>query len=328
MRSILIILLCSMPSIFACKKDQSPNQKSAPGFDYVSALKDTLNHLLEGSDNTFFKMHCNAMIEIINAKDVFTPADSSFLKDTYNAFNNLSDTCNPRKLSTYLKRNRPFILSWRSPTDGAVSFSWFNPPKNWDPNKEYPLYIQLHGLWDVASNTIQYMAYPFTTSASASSSFEDGYLLSPWGRGNQWYQGISETDIWECIAALERKVKVNKARKYLSGHSMGGYGTWHIALKSPNTWAAIGVHAGSLWYNFNELNSTAAQILKNTPTYFVCGTSDGNLSYIQTGNQLLINAGNSNTKLVTFDGGHVYLEDNVYNMYTWMRNFVNPNPLP
>lgn len=65
---------------------------------------------------------------------------------------------------------------------------------------------------------------------------------------------------------------------------------------------------------------------KNTPTYFLCGTSDANLSYIQTDNQLLINAGNIHAELVTSEGAHVYLKENVYHMYMWMRNFVNPNP--
>jgi hypothetical protein len=299
-------------------------QNIAEDEDYITAFKDTLNHLSVSSDNEFFKMHCNSIIEIIDSKGSFTSQDSAFLKNTYDAFNNDTDTCSAKELSTYLERRRPFILSWVSPTDGEVSFSWFNPPKNWDPENEYPLYIQLHGLWSVASNSIVYMTYPFLTNASNGSSFEDGYLLSPWGRGNLWYQEISETDIWECMAALEEIVKVNPARKYLSGHSMGGYGAWHIAIKSAHTWAALGVHAGALWYGgSSELNSTVAETLKDLPTYFVCGTEDGLLSVNQTAYQLLEDAGNANIEFVTFTGGHVYIEENVENMYLWMRNFVN-----
>ena len=305
---------------------QNLNKFSEPAktFDYITAFIDTLNHLAEISENEFFRIHCESMVAVIESKVSYTSFDSSLLEDTYQAFNNEADTCNAKDLSTYLKRRRSFILSWVSPTDGTISFTWMKPPANWDPEKEYPLYIQLHGLWDVAGNLIQYLTYPYLNNPSTSIAFEDGYLLSPWGRGNLWYQGISETDIWEGLAAFEEIVYVNPARKYLSGHSMGGYGAWHIGIGSANTWAALGIHAGALWYGGSvELNSSVADILKNVPTYFVCGTNDGLLSVNQQAYELLQQAGNQNLAFVTFEGGHEYIEENVIDMYLWMKQFVN-----
>jgi hypothetical protein len=326
MKQKLLISCLFMVMIFRetdCQK-QFGVKNTPDTVDYISALKDTLSLLSENSNNEFFKMHCNSMISVINSKSSFTRNDSTFLKNTYNAFNNSADTANAKELSTYLNRKRPFILSWVSPTDGAVSFSWLRPPKNWDPEMEYPLYIQLHGDWDVASNSIQYMTYPYINGAATDSSFNDGYLLDPWGRGNLWYEGISETDIWECMAALEEIVKINPARKYISGHSMGGYGALLNASKSPNTWAALGLHAGAIGYrNFYLLTPETAEKIKDLPTYFVVGADDpmmfGNTNFYQ----LLADAGNPNIEYVTFEGGHVYLEENVENMYLWMRNFVN-----
>jgi len=305
-----------------CQSHNIPYTNAA--IDYIEALKDTLVKLSENTDNSFFRMHCSSIVSVIDSKSRYTSNDSTFLENTYKAFNNQSDPANAKELATYIKRQRPFILSWVSPTDGAVSFSWLNPPKNWNPEDRYPLYIQLHGLWSVASNSIEYLTYPYLGSASMDSSFEDGYLLSPWGRGNLWYQGISETDIWECMGALENIVQVDPVRKYLSGHSMGGYGAWRIASKSPGTWAALGIHAGALWYNNSDLvNASVAEVLKDVPTYFVCGTNDGLLEINQTAYHLLEEAGNPNLQFVTFVGGHEYLEENVENMYLWMRNFVN-----
>jgi hypothetical protein len=323
----LKIIFCWLLMVIIIKEAecQGNNLKSTlVSGDYIEALKDTLVKLSENSGNDFFKIHCTSIVSVINSKSSFTSRDSTFIENTYNAFNNINDPANAKDLSTYLKRQRPFILSWVSPTDGAVSFSWLNPPKNWNPENEYPLYIQLHGLWSVASNSIEYMTYPFLSSASLDSSFEDGYLLSPWGRGNLWYQGISETDIWECVGALEDIVQVDPVRKYLSGHSMGGYGAWSIASKSPGTWAALGIHAGALWHNNSDLvNENVAAVLKDVPTYFVCGTNDGLLEINQTAYNLLEDAGNPNLQFVTFVGGHDYVEENVENMYLWMRNFVN-----
>ena len=318
------IFLISLFSLHIDAQLSIGDLKLAEGFDYITALKDTLNHLAETTVNDYFQRHCESMVAVIEAKSSYTAGDSSFIRRTYQAFNDESDTCNAKDVSTYLKRRRSFILSWVSATDGTVSFSWMKPPKNWNPAEEYPLYIQLHGLWDVANNSIEYLTYPYLNNPSTSIAFEDGYLLSPWGRGNLWYQGISETDIWECIEALEKIVYINPRRKYLSGHSMGGYGAWHIAIGSPNTWAALGIHAGALYYGGeNELNSTVAHILRNVPTYFVCGDSDGLLSYNQQACQLLLNAGNQHVEFVIFEGAHEYLEENVFNMYLWMKEFEN-----
>ena len=167
------------------------------------------------------------------------------------------------------------------------------------------------------------MTYPYLHGPSNSTSFEDGYLLSPWGRGNFWYQGISPKPIsgnaWRHLKMLPG---IDPARKYLSGHSMGGYGAWSIASKSPDTWAALGIMAGAFWYYPNVLDDIAAESLKEMPTYFVCGTNDGLLEINQTAYQLLKDAGNWHLQFVTFSGGHEYLEENVRNMYLWMRQFV------
>jgi hypothetical protein len=307
-----------------CQKQvETKNAQSTA--DYISAFKDTLNLLSERSDNDLFKMHCSSIISVIDSKSTLTSQDSGFLINTYEAFNNTADTSNAKEPSTYLKRQRPFIFAWVSPTDGAVSFSWLKPPKNWDPELEYPLYIQLHGLWDVSADAIQYMTYPFLNGAtSTDGAYDDGYLLEPWGRGNLWYEGISGTDIWESMAALEEIVTINPARKYISGHSMGGYGALLMAIKSPNIWAALGLHAGAIGYkDFYLLTPETAGRIKDLPTYFVVGTDDPMMYGNSIFYQLLIDTGNPNVEFVTFEGGHDYLEENVENMYLWMRNFVN-----
>jgi hypothetical protein len=155
-------------------------------------------------------------------------------------------------------------------------------------------------------------------------SFEDGYSLYPWGRGNLWYEGISETDIWEGISSVETFVKVNPVRKYLVGHSMGGYGAWSIGQKSSDTWAALGIYAGALWYGgYSLLNATIAQKLKDVPIYFVCGDKDGLMNDNQTAYQLLRDAGDSTLAFATFSGGHESLLENWQKMFEWIRNWTN-----
>jgi hypothetical protein len=322
--NLILCFACLSLLVPAAGQISRSGNNSKTGFDYIEAFKDTLSAMADRSDEAFFILHCQSMIDVIESRTSLSSIDTGFIEDLYFAFNNTSDTCSMKDFNSYIKRRRSLVIAWTSPTDGTTSFSWLKLPKDWNPEIEYPLYIQLHGLWNVANNPIEYLSYPFSGNPSTTVSFEDGYLLSPWGRGNLWYQGISETDIWECMAALEEVANINPARKYLSGHSMGGYGAWHIALNSPNTWAALGVHAGALWYGTpNEVTAEAAETLKDLPTYFVCGTNDGLLSINQTAYGLLDDAGNENIEFVTFVGGHDYFEENVLNMYLWMREFLN-----
>jgi predicted esterase len=298
----------------------SQNIVSSEQIDYVAAFKDTLSQMANRSDNDFFKMHCNSIIEVIESKTL-TASDLEYIKDMYTAFNDTITDGNEKDINSYLQRKRPMILAWESPTDDEISYSLLKLPKDWDPNKEYPLYIELHGYWDVAGDKIRYMAYPYSNNPSTTFAFEDGYQLNPWGRGNLWYQDISETDIWECIDALKALVKIDNKRQYLCGHSMGGYGTWSIASKSPDVWAALGIHAGAL--NNSLVTMDVASDLEYIPTYFVCGTQDGLININKTAYGYLQSAGNDDIEFVTFNGGHEYLTVNVENMYLWMKERVN-----
>ena len=74
------------------------------------------------------------------------------------------------------------------------------------------------------------------------------------------------------MAFVKSLVRVDESRQYLCGHSMGGYGAWHIAHRSADVWAALGIHAGALQYDARELDASVATALRDLPTYFVVGT--------------------------------------------------------
>ena len=288
----------------------------------MELFKKKLSDLSEAAENKFFVMNVASILKVIDKEKSISKEDIQLVERMYDAF--LNDTlANPSDFKSYLNRERTLIVAWVSPTDSVVSFSWLRLPKNWDEKKEYPLYVQLHGRWDVAENPISYMSYTFVEAPSTTTAFEDGYFLSPWGRGNQWYLGISKTDIWECISEFEKIAKVDPKRKYLSGHSMGGYGTWHIAQESKNTWAAIGIHSGAFnFYNKDYITIDYANNLKNMPTYFVWGDKEISLKEKNIeAHRLLKKAGNENLNITVFKGGHDYNEVDVENMYNWMRKF-------
>ncbi|HLN26812.1 MAG TPA: prolyl oligopeptidase family serine peptidase [Gemmataceae bacterium] len=66
-----------------------------------------------------------------------------------------------------------------------------------------------------------------------------GFDWEDWGR----------LDALEVLELAQKRLSTDPQRTYLTGHSMGGHGTWHIGVTYPDRFAAIGPSAGwvSMW---------------------------------------------------------------------------------
>lgn len=67
-----------------------------------------------------------------------------------------------------------------------------------------------------------------------------GFDWEDWGR---W-------DALEVLEIAEREFETDPRRTYLTGHSMGGHGTWHVGTLFPDRFAAIAPSAG--WISFQS----------------------------------------------------------------------------
>jgi predicted esterase len=326
MMRLTSFLLCLLITFLLKSNSISGANFSPEDPDDVTKFKTLLKSLSDNAGNDLFALHYQSIIDVIEAKSELSFRDSILISETIPVFSDKTSDGFAGDSIAYFERMRSLTIAWASPTDGAVSFFRLKLPKDWEPGKTYPLYVDLHGLTSIADNPIEYMTNYYRVTPSTSFAFEDGYQLSPWARGNFWYQGISEIDVWEAVDVIENLVNIDQTRKYLMGHSMGGYGAWAIASNSADFWAAIGIHAGALWYgNTNLLQDNVVQKLVDLPTYIVCGTRDGLYNINKQAYQLLQGAGNQNTVFVSFEGGHEKLPVNVENMYVWLKEFVNTN---
>jgi poly(3-hydroxybutyrate) depolymerase len=131
-------------------------------------------------------------------------------------------------------------------------------PTTYDASKPMPLIVALHGLG--GSEASFFESYERRLPAIAE---KHGYLLvAPlgyrpdgfygWGVGEppadpaaRQLQERSEQDVMEVLALVKRNYRVDESRIYLMGHSMGAIGTWRLAAKYPDIWAALGPISGS-----------------------------------------------------------------------------------
>jgi len=77
-------------------------------------------------------------------------------------------------------------------------------------------------------------------------------LVAPTNRrpyGFDW-EDIGQLDALEVLAIAEKTIPHDPHRVVLTGHSMGGHGTWHVGLTFPDRFAAIGPSAG--WSSFTS----------------------------------------------------------------------------
>jgi predicted peptidase len=106
-----------------------------------------------------------------------------------------------------------------------------------DP-KRWPLIMYLHG-GSRRGDDIEKLREPgfgLTALVEQNKSFPFIVLSPQCPEGEYW------TDTEALIALLdevENKYQVDPARVYLTGHSMGGFGTWYLAYKHPERFTAI-----------------------------------------------------------------------------------------
>ena len=137
-----------------------------------------------------------------------------------------------------------FFTDWayRSKVDDTLQPYRFFVPSNYDPAKKWPLVVALHGMGgDENSFFVAYDNGVIRRIAETR-----GYLVAcPKGRQSaSMYMGPAETDVMDVLAEIKREYSIDEDRVFLTGHSMGGYGTWSVAANHPGEFAALAPFAG------------------------------------------------------------------------------------
>ena len=132
---------------------------------------------------------------------------------------------------------------YRSRVDGSVQPYRVIVPESYDGSRPVPLCVNLHGR-AVTTYEVNFLRATATARNLPGPPADDWLQLDVYGRGNNTYQWPGETDVFEAMASVESRYKVDPERIALKGFSMGGAGVWHIGLHYPDLWASIEAGAG------------------------------------------------------------------------------------
>jgi len=201
-------------------------------------------------------------------------------------------------------------LAWIDETDNTPQYCRAYLPWNFDSAKKWPTLLHLHGFNPANPKYIDWWGVdirhaPYETEFSGNRSL---IYIEPHGRGNTQYSGFGNADVRRCLAEAKRLLSVDEDQVYLSGESMGGWGTWNVGTRNPELFAAIAPVFGGTDYHvataeenlaklsplehfLNERGSSWAQAdsLNNMPIFVDHGDQDGavNVDWSRWGVRLL-----------------------------------------
>ncbi|MCE7972901.1 MAG: hypothetical protein DYG92_01045 [Leptolyngbya sp. PLA1] len=138
-------------------------------------------------------------------------------------------------------------VTFTSGIDASVQYYAVVPPAN--KPKSPGVVLSLHGASVEASNqAASYAAKPDLVIVCPTNRRPFGFDWEDWGRA----------DAMEVLAHASRAWRADPLRTYLTGHSMGGHGTWQLACQYPQRFAAIAPSAG--WLSFETYGGSKSQV--------------------------------------------------------------------
>lgn len=133
-----------------------------------------------------------------------------------------------------------------SAVDGSTQPFGLVVPAGYDPQHSIRLDVVLHGSTrPVGLSELCFIDRFEKTSDQAPALSEQPFIeLHPLGRVENCYRWAGETDVFEAIEAVCRQYNIDRDRIVLRGMSMGASGTWHLGLKHPDFFVALGPYCG------------------------------------------------------------------------------------
>jgi hypothetical protein len=137
------------------------------------------------------------------------------------------------------------VRGFISAVDGSAQPYGVIVPQGYDGVRPMRLDVVLHGSSKPAGmSELKFMSRFDEGDAGKPGPEADFIELHPLGRVENCYRWAGETDVFEAIDAVCRNYRIDRDRIVLRGMSMGASGTWHLGLKHPDHFVAIGPYCG------------------------------------------------------------------------------------
>jgi predicted peptidase len=166
-------------------------------------------------------------------------------------------------------------------------------PFDYSGDQAVPLVLALH----YGEHGSPYYGQSFLTSLVEPALRDLGAIIvAPDCTGDDWTQPNSEQDVLDLLDHIEATYKIDPNRTLITGYSMGGIGTWYLAARHQDRFAAALPMAVTP-------PSSAVDAAWDIPLYIIHGSEDElfPVRWTETAVEQLVTAGAS-AELVVLDG--------------------------
>jgi predicted peptidase len=170
--------------------------------------------------------------------------------------------------------DRGFLQRVYKDADGHEAKYALFVPHSYTPDQPVPVILFLHGAGQAGTDGVRptriglgnairqrEMSFPFL-AVLPQAQRRDRNLFQT------WFPGHAEGDrALAILDEVQKQFSTDPKRLYLTGLSMGGFGTWQMAVKFPGRWAAIAPVCGGG-------DPAAAEAVKDVPCWCFHGDAD------------------------------------------------------
>ncbi|WP_152269217.1 carboxylesterase family protein [Agriterribacter humi] len=133
-----------------------------------------------------------------------------------------------------VEQGEPYSNTFVSAIDGSLQY-YAVTPQSGSNTTNAALFLSVHGAGvEAIGQARAYKSKDWGTLVAATNRRPRGFNWEDWGR----------LDAMEVLNIAKKKFNPDPQRIYLTGHSMGGHGTWFLGATYPELWAAIAPCAG------------------------------------------------------------------------------------
>jgi predicted peptidase len=149
-------------------------------------------------------------------------------------------------IPAYAKHETGFLDRTVTVNGGTYRYQVF-VPSMWDGRKKWPVILFLHGAGERGSDGLLQTDVGFAHGIrehAGDSAFIA--VLPQCPKEKLWTEADQQAQALAALEATIKEFKGDRERLYLTGLSMGGYGTWEMAAKYPHRFAAYVVICGGI----------------------------------------------------------------------------------
>ncbi|MBI3843699.1 MAG: prolyl oligopeptidase family serine peptidase [Planctomycetes bacterium] len=143
-----------------------------------------------------------------------------------------------------------------------------------------PIVLFLHGAGERGSDGLEQTRIGIGPAILRHPERFPAVVVMPQCRGREYWRGDMEDQALAALDASEKEFGTDPKRVYLTGLSLGGYGTWAIAAKHPERFAAIVPVCGGIRAPWDrkplegDPYGETAKAVKSLPIWIFHGASD------------------------------------------------------